>query len=105
MSVLSDLALLLEEVTEEYVVACDAAAAAENAAERAELVMFARLRAEGQAVAAAEKLARHMAVDERATARIAAATERATLRKVKSVESRLNAAQSHTRFIREATGG
>lgn len=103
MSVLSDLATLLEAVTEEYAEACDAAAHAENAAERVELVTFARFRDEGHAVAAAEKLARLKALDERATARIAAATEKAMLRKVKSVESRLNAAQSHTRFIREQT--
>lgn len=103
MSVLSDLALLLEEVTEEYAQACDLAAVAENTAERTELMAFARLRSEGHAVAAAEKLARHAALDERATARIAAASEKAMLRKVKTVESRLNAAQSHTRFIREQT--
>ena len=103
MSVLSDLATLLEAVTEDYAFACDEAAIAENAAERVELVEFARLRNAGIAVAAAEKLARHAALEERATARIAAATEKATLRKVKSVESRLNAAQSHTRFIREQT--
>ena len=103
MSVLSDLALLLEKVTEDYAQACDDAAAAENAAERAELMMFARLRDEGHAVAAAEKLARRAALDERATARIASAVEKSTLRKVKTVESRLNAAQSHTRFIREQT--
>lgn len=103
MSVLSELAQLLEQVTDEYAHACDAAAGAENAAERCELVAFARLRDEGQAVAAAEKLARLEAADERAIARIAGATEKAMLRKVKSVESRLNAAQSHTRFIREQT--
>lgn len=103
MSVLSDLAVLLESVTDEYANACDDAAVAENAAERAELVMFARLRDEGHAVAAAEKLARHAALDERATARMAGATEKSMLRKVKTVESRLNAAQSHTRFIREQT--
>lgn len=103
MSVLSDLAQLLEAVTEDYATACDAAAESENAAERAELMEFARLRSDGTAVAAAEKLARHAALDERAVARIAAATEKATLRKVKTVESRLNAAQSHTRFIREQT--
>jgi hypothetical protein len=103
MSVLSDLAVLLEAVTEEYASACDDAAHAENAAERAELMEFARLRDEGTAVAAAEKLARHAALEERATFRIAAATEKAMLRKVKTVESRLNAAQSHTRFIREQT--
>ena len=103
MSVLSDLAVLLEAVTDEYAQACDAAAGLENAAERAELMAFARLRSEGTAVAAAEKLARHEALDERAVARIAAATEKSMLRKVKTVESRLNAAQSHTRFIREQT--
>lgn len=103
MSVLSDLAVLLESVTDEYAAACDAAAEAENAAERAELLEFAKLRDEGHAVAAAEKLARRAALDERAIARIKAATEKAMLRKVKTVESRLNAAQSHTRFIREQT--
>lgn len=103
MSVLSDLALLLEAVTDEYAEVCDTAAVAESAAERAELMEFARLRDAGHAVAAAEKLARHAALDERATARMAAATEKAMLRKVKTVESRLNAAQSHTRFIREQT--
>lgn len=105
MSVLSDLAVLLEAVTDEYANACDDAAEAENAAERAELIAFARLRDEGHAVAAAEKLARHAALDERAEARVKGAYEKAMLRKVKTVESRLNAAQSHTRFIREATGG
>lgn len=103
MSVLSDLAQLLEQTTEEYAKACDRAAVEENAAERSELMEYARLRADGVAIAATEKLARHHALDERAVARIAAATEKATLRKVKSVESRLNAAQSHTRFIREQT--
>lgn len=103
MSVLSDLAQLLEQVTDEYAEVCDRAAAAENAAERAELTAFAKLRDDGQAVAAAEKLARHEALDERASARIAAASERTMLRKVKTVEARLNAAQSHTRFIREQT--
>lgn len=103
MGVLSDLSLLLEQVTDEYAEACDAAAKAENAAERAELRAFAQLRDGGQAVAAAEKLARLEALDERASARVAAAAERTMLRKVKSVEARLNAAQSHTRFIREQT--
>lgn len=103
MSVLSDLAQLLEQVTEDYAQACDDAAVAENDAERTELMAFARLRDEGHAVAAAEKLARRAALEERATARVKAAYERAMLRKVKSVESRLNAAQSHTRFIREQT--
>ena len=42
MGVLSDLSVLLEEMTEEYAKACDAAAEAENAAERAELTMAAR---------------------------------------------------------------
>lgn len=105
MSVLSDLAVLLEQVTGEYATACDAAAEAENAAEKAELMAFTRLRNDGESVASAEKLARHAALDERAIARIMAATEKSMLRKVKTVESRLNAAQSHTRFIREQTGG
>jgi hypothetical protein len=105
VSVLSDLAVLLEQVTEDYAQACDAAAVAENEAEKVELMAFARLRDEGHAVAAAEKLARRAALEERATARVKTAYEKAMLRKVKTVESRLNAAQSHTRFIREATGG
>lgn len=106
MSLLSDLAVLLEDVTEQYAEACDAAASAENEAERVELTAFARLRKdEGHAVAAAEKLCRYEALEERAAYRIAAAHERTMLRKVKTVEARLNAAQSHTRFIREATGG
>jgi hypothetical protein len=103
MSVLSDLAQLLEKVTDQYAEACDHAAEAESKAELAELTAFAKLRDDGQAVAAAEKLARLAAVEERAFARIAAASERTMLRKVKTVEARLNAAQSHTRFIREQT--
>lgn len=103
MGVLSDLSTLLEAVTEEYGEACDAAASAESLAERAELTAFARLRDDGVAVTAAEKLARLAALDERAAARVAAAAERVMLRRVKTVEARLNAAQSHTRFIREQT--
>lgn len=103
MSVLSDLAVLLEKMTDDYAEACDSAALSENDAERCELMAFARLRDEGHAVAAAEKLARREALEERAEARVKAAYEKAMLRKVKSVESRLNAAQSHTRFIREQT--
>lgn len=104
MGVLSDLAVLLERVTEEYAEACDRAAEAESEAERVELTAFAKLRKEeGHAVAAAEKLARLAALDERAAQRLAAASERTLLRKVKTVESRLNAAQSHTKFIREQT--
>lgn len=103
MSVLSDLAQLLEQVTDEYAAACDKAAVAENEAERAELVSFARRRDEGEAVASAEKTARLDAIDARAVHRIAAATEKALLRKVKSVESRLNAAQSHLKFVGSQT--
>ena len=105
MSVLSKLSTLLEDVTGEYANACDEAAETENAAERVELLAFARLRADGVAIAAAEKLARKEALEERAIARIKAAAEKSLLRRVKTVESRLNAAQSHTRFIREQTGG
>jgi hypothetical protein len=103
VSVLSDLATLLEKVTDEYADACDTAAQAENDAERAELTAYARLRSDGEPVTSAEKLARHEAADLRALYRITASTERALLRKVKSVEARLNAAQSHMRFHREQT--
>lgn len=103
MSVLSDLATILEAVTEEYAQACDRAAEAENEAERAELTEFARLRADGEAVSSAEKIAKFKSLDERALHRIAASSERALLRKVRSVEARLNAAQSHLKFLGSQT--
>ena len=99
MSVLSDLSTQLETETEQYAQDVYAAAVAENDAERVELMAFARLRDEGQAVGAAEKLAKLAALDERAKARIGEAVTKASHRKVRSLEVRITAAMSHQKFI------
>lgn len=103
MSVLSDLAQRLEEATDEYAVRVDAAAEATNEAERVELSEFARLRHAKEPIESAKLLARHKALDERALANIAASREKAQWRFVKSLETRMTAAMSHQRFIREQT--
>ncbi len=99
MGVLSELSTQLEAETEQYAEDVYAAAVAENDSERVELVAFAGLRDEGQAVGAAEKLAKLAALDERAGARLAAAVEKASHRKVKSLEVRITAAMSHQKFV------
>lgn len=99
MSVLSDLSQALEKATDDYAAAVYEAAVAENAAERVELTAFAQLRDDGQAVAAAEKLAKLAALDERAAHRIKAASEKACHRYVRSLETRITAAMSHQKFV------
>ncbi len=99
MSVLSELAQKLEAATDEYATAVHEAAIAENAAERVELQAFAKLRDDGQAVAAADKLAKLAALDERAVHRIKVASEKASNRYVRSLETRITAAMSHQKFV------
>ena len=103
MSVLSDLSTQLEEATDEYAKRVDEAAEATNEADRVELTEFARLRHEKEPIESAKLLARHKALNERGLANIAAAREKAQHRFVRSLETRMTAAMSHQRMIREQT--
>jgi len=101
VSVLGKLSRDSEEATDMYALACDAAAEAENNAERAYYVAFAKSQAES--VAAREHEAKQASLNERAVARIKAASEKAARQRVVTLLARLSAAQSHQRVVERQT--
>lgn len=92
----------LEECTDAYAKACDAAAEAENDYLRAYAIAFTNL---DVPATIRPKSAECAAVEERALWNIAAAQEKSARAKVEEIKHRLMACMSHQRFVREATGG
>lgn len=101
MSVLSDLAVLAEERTQEYADACNSAAEAEAAYLRCFFTAVAE--SEESSVAARERYAEGRCIDEKVASVFAQAAERRCKQAVTTTLARLSAAQSYYRMVERQT--
>lgn len=101
MSVLSDLAVLAEERTQEYAEACNAHAAAEAKYLRAYHTGYAK--SDASSIAGKERDADAAALEEKVALTYAEAAEKRCKQAVTTTLARLSAAQSYHKFVREQT--